>query len=95
MDLGNAMLDGQPVDFFLVLAIPKGAFEGDELSLLEGLGEFGEVAPGKDAMPLGAGLVVAFVVLPALLGCNVEDDELFVVLGCFGFCVLSEVADEE
>jgi hypothetical protein len=30
-------------------------------------------------MPFGAGFVIAFVVLPAFLGCNVEDDELTVV----------------
>jgi hypothetical protein len=41
-------------------------------------------------MPLGAGFVIAFVVLPAFLGCDVEDDVLAVVLSGFGFCVLSE-----
>jgi hypothetical protein len=67
--------------------LPEGAFESDELALLEGPGEFGEIAPGKDAMPFGAGFVVHFVVLPALMGCDVEDDELAVVLSSFGFCV--------
>ena len=52
------------------------------------------VAPGIDAMPFGAIFVVAFVVLPAFLSCDVEDDEFFVVLNGFGFCVLSEAADE-
>jgi hypothetical protein len=46
-------------------------------------------------MPFGAGLVVALIVLAALLGCDVEDDLLFVVLSGFDFCVLSEVADED
>src|SRR5271170_4752231 len=46
-------------------------------------------------MPFGPGFVVAFVVLPAFLGCDVEDDELAVVLSGFGFCVLSEAADED
>jgi hypothetical protein len=55
---------------------------------LEGFGEFGEIAPGKDAMPFGACFVFAFVVLPAFLGGDVEDDVLFVVLSGFGFCVL-------
>ena len=32
-------------------------------------------------MPFGAGFVVAFVVLPAFLGCDVEDDVLAVVGG--------------
>jgi len=95
MDFCNAVLHGESVDFFFVLAIPESAFKGDELPFLEGLSEFGEIAPGKDAMPFGAGLVVAFVVLPALLGCDVEDDELFVVLSGFGFCVLPEAADED
>ena len=39
--------------------------------------------------------VVAFVVLPALLGCDVEDDVLTIVLSGFGFGVLSEAADED
>ena len=46
-------------------------------------------------MPLGAVFVVALVVLPAFLACDVEDDVLFVVLSGFGFCVLSEAADED
>jgi hypothetical protein len=46
-------------------------------------------------MPFGAILIVSFVVLPALLGCDVEDKVLFVVLSGFGFCVLSEAADED
>src|SRR5258707_12579465 len=63
--------------------------------LLESFGELREISPGKDAMPFGAGFVLAFVVLPALLGCDVEDDVLFVVLSGFGFCVLPEAADED
>src|ERR1700722_9410634 len=46
-------------------------------------------------MPFGAILVVALVVLPAFLGGDVEDDVLTVVLSGFGFCVLSEAADED
>ena len=76
------------------LAIPQSSFEGDELPLLEGLGELREIPPGIDAVPFGAGLVVAFVVLPAFLGCDVEDDVLAVVLSGFGFCILTESADE-
>src|ERR1700722_18221250 len=49
----------------------------------------------KDAMLLGAGFVIAFVVLPAFLGDDIEDDALAVVLRGFGFCVLSEAADED
>src|SRR5258705_3057337 len=94
VDLGDPVLEGCPVDLILYLAIPENAFQGDELSLLEGLGELGEIAPGKDAMPFGAGFVFAFIVLPAFLGGDVEDDVLFVVLSGFGFRVLSEAADE-
>jgi len=64
------------------------------MALLKGFGEFGEIPPGEDAMPFGAGLVIAFIVLPALLGGYVEDDELSVVLGRLCLCVLSEAADE-
>jgi hypothetical protein len=44
-------------------------------------------------MPFGAGLVFALIVLPALLSCDIEGDELFVVLSGFGFCVLSEATE--
>jgi hypothetical protein len=37
-------------------------------------------------MLLGAGFVIAFVVLPAFLGGDIEDDVLAVVLRGFGFC---------
>jgi hypothetical protein len=65
----------------------KGAFKGDELPLLESPGELREIPPGEDTMPFGAVFVVAFVVLPAPLGCDVEDDVLAVILSGFGFCV--------
>jgi hypothetical protein len=87
-DLGDPVLEAGPFDVILYLAIPKNAFQGDELPLLESLGELREISPCEDAMPFSAGFVVAFVVLPALLGCDVEDDVLFVVLSGFGFCVL-------
>lgn len=45
-------------------------------------------------MPFGPGLVLTLVVLPALLGGEMKDDVVAVVLSCFGFCVLSEPADE-
>src|SRR5258707_12227027 len=89
------MLEGGPLDVILYLAISENAIQGDELPLLESLGELGEIPPGIDAMPFGAGFVVAFVVLPAFLGCDVEDDVLVVVLSGFGFCVLPEAADED
>src|SRR6266700_7974925 len=95
VDFRDPVLQGCPFDLILYLAIPENAFEGDELPLLEGFGELREIPPGIDAVPLGAGFVFALVVLPALLGCDVEDDVLFVVLSGLGFCVLSEAADED
>jgi hypothetical protein len=76
------------LDLILDLAIPQGAFKCDELPFQESLGELRQISPGIDAMPFGAGFVVAFVVLPAFLGCNVEDDELFAVLSVLAsaFC---------
>jgi hypothetical protein len=95
MDLSDPVPYRQAVDVFLVLAVAESAFEGDELPLLKGSGESGEIAPGEDAVPFGAGLVIAFIVLPAFLGSNVENDELSVVLGCLCLCILSEAADED
>src|ERR1700737_2525171 len=95
VNLGDPVLEPSALDVILNLTITQSAFQSDELPLLEGFGELGEIAPGKDAMPFGAGFVLAFVVLPALLGCDVEDDILFVVLSGFGFCVLPEAADED
>src|ERR1700733_4447863 len=72
VDLGDPVLEVGPFDIILYLAISENAFQGDELPLLESLGELREIPPGEDAMPFGAGFVVALVVLPALLGCDVE-----------------------
>jgi hypothetical protein len=95
MDLGDPVLEGCPFDFILDLAITQDAFKGDELPLLENLGELREIPPGINAMPFGARFVVAFVVLPVFLGGDIEEDVLTVVLSGFGFCVLSEAADED
>src|SRR5271155_1597740 len=95
MDFGYTVFERGALNVIVYFAIPQGAFQGDELSLLESLGELREIPPGIDAMPFGAGFVIAFVVLPALLGCDVEDGVLFVVLSGFGFCVLPEAADED
>ena len=89
MDFGYAVFERSALNLIFDLAIPQSAFKGDELPLLERFGELREIPPGKDAMPFGPGFVVAFVVLPALLGCDVEDDVLAVVLSGFGFCVLT------
>jgi hypothetical protein len=66
VDLGDPVLEGGPFDL-ISLAIPENAFQGDELTLLESLGELREIPPGEDAVTLGARCLVAFVVLPALL----------------------------
>jgi hypothetical protein len=95
VDFRDPVLERGALNLILYLAIPQGAFKGDELPLLESLGELREIPPGIDAMPFGAGFVVAFVVFPAFLGCDVEGDVLFVVLSGFGFCVLPEAADED
>jgi hypothetical protein len=95
VNLGNPVLEGCALHFVLDFAIPEGAFKRDELPLLESFGELRETSPSIDAMPLGAGFVIAFVVLPAFLSCDIEDDVLAVVLCGFGFCVLSEAADED
>jgi hypothetical protein len=95
VDLRDPVIEGCALDLILHLAIPESAFQGDELPLLESFGELREISPGEDAMPFGASFVVAFVVLPDLLGCDVEDDVLFIVLSSSGFCVLTEAADED
>ena len=95
MDLGDPVLEGGPFDLILHLTIAENAFEGDELPFLESPGKLREIPPGEDSMPFGAGFVFAFVVFPAFLCCDVEDDVLTVVLSGFGFCVLSEAADED
>jgi len=61
MDFGNAVFEGGPFDLILYLAIPENAFQGDELPLLESLGESREIPPGINAMPFGAGFVFAVV----------------------------------
>jgi hypothetical protein len=50
-----------PFDLIIYFAIAENAFQGDELPLLESLGELREISPGKDAMPFGARFVVAFM----------------------------------
>src|SRR5271170_5335589 len=95
MDLSDPVLEGCTLDVIFDVAILESSFERNELPFLEGLGELREIPPGIDAVPLGAGLVFALVVLPALLGSDVEDDELTVVLSGFGFCILTESADED
>jgi hypothetical protein len=53
----------------------ESAFKGDELAFLSP-GELREIPPSIDAVPFGAVLVTAFIVFPAFLSCDVEDDTL-------------------
>jgi len=91
VDLGDGVLEQLTLDIFLDRPVLDLTLQADELPLLERLGEVGEIAPGVDAVPFGAGFVLAFVVLPALAGGDAEDG---VVRG-FDFCILSETADED
>jgi hypothetical protein len=72
VNFGDPVHELGALDAFLNLPIFQSALQIDELPLLERFGELGEIAPGIDAMPFGAGFVLAFVVLPALRGCDVE-----------------------
>jgi hypothetical protein len=86
VDLGDGVLERLALDIFLdrpVLDLPLLA---DELPLQERLGEVGEIAPGIDAVPFGAGFVLALVVLPALAGGDAEDSVVLLVLRGFDFC---------
>ena len=95
MDLGDAMLERLARDIFLDRPILDLPLQADELPLEERLGEVGEIAPGVDAVPFGAGFVLALVVLPALAGGKVKDGVVLLVLCGFDFCILSETADED
>src|SRR5258707_13838010 len=64
MDFGYAVFERSALNLIFDLAIPDGALKRDELPLLESFGELRETSPSIDAMPLGAGFVIAFVVLP-------------------------------
>jgi hypothetical protein len=76
MNLCDAALERCALNVFREFSVAEYLFQGNELELLESSGELGEVAPGRDAMPFGASLVISVVVLPALLGCDVEEDVL-------------------
>jgi hypothetical protein len=80
VNLSDLVFERSALDLILDLSITQDAFKRDELPLLEGLGELRGIPPGIDAVPFGAILVVALVVLPAFLGGDVEDDVLTVVL---------------
>ena len=86
MDLGDGVFDLLALDGFLDRAILDLPLQADELPLLERLGEVGEIAPGIDAVPFGAGFIIALVVLPALAGSDAEDGVVLLVLRGFDFC---------
>ena len=92
MDLGDGVFDLLALDGFFDRAMLDLLLQADEPALLERLGEVGEIAPGVDAVPFGAGFVLALLVLPALAGGKVEDGVVLLVLRGFGFCIHSETA---
>jgi len=95
VDLGDGVLERLALDIFLDRPVLDLPLQADELPLEERLGEVGEIAPGVDAVPFGAGFVLALVVLPALTGSDAEDGVVLLVLRGFDFCILSETADED
>jgi hypothetical protein len=80
VDLGDSVFDLLALDGFLNRAILDLPLHADELALYERLCEGGEIAPGVDAVPFGAGFVLALLVLPALAGGKVEDGVVLLVL---------------
>ena len=80
MDLSNGVLERIARDIFLDRPALDLPLQADELALQERLCETGEIAPGVDAVPFGAGFVLALIVLPALAGGKVEDGVVLLVL---------------
>jgi len=95
VDLGDGVLERLALDIFLDRPVFDFSLQADELPLQERLGEVGEIAPSIDAVPFGAGFVLALVVLPALAGGDAEYGVVLLVLRGFDFCILSETADED
>jgi len=95
VDLGDGVLERLALDIFLDRPVLDLPLQADELPFQKRLGEVGEIAPGVDAVPFGAGFVLALVVLPALAGGDAEDGVFLLVLRGFDFCILSETADED
>jgi len=95
VDLSDCVLERLVLDIFLHRPVLDLPLQADELPFQKRLGEVGEIAPGVDAVPFGAGFVVALVVFPALAGGDAEDGVVLLVLRGFDFCILSETADED
>jgi len=73
VNLSDRVLKRRTLDLLFEFAILDLSLQADKLPLLESLGEVGEIAPGGDAVPFGAGVVFALVVLPAFARGNAED----------------------
>ena len=95
VDLGDGVLERLSFDIFLDRPVLDLPLQADEMFLLERLGEVGEIAPGVNAVPFGAGFILALLVLPALAGGDAEDGIVLLVLRGLDFCILSETADED
>lgn len=70
MDFGDGVLDLLTLDGFLDRAILDLPLQADELALQGRFGEGGQIAPGLDAVPFGAGFVLALLFLPVLVDCT-------------------------
>jgi hypothetical protein len=95
VDLGDGHFDGvfALANFLFVLAIAQLAGNVDVLAFLQRLSKLGESAPDHDAVPLGAGVLARFTVLPGRLRCDVEANEFFTVLWTLEFRVLTDESD--
>lgn len=91
VDLGDGVLERLSFDIFLDRPVLDLPLQADEMFLLERLGEVGEIAPGVNAVPFGAGFILALLVLPALAGGDAEDGIVLLVLRGFDFCILCKL----
>lgn len=71
MDLGDCVLERLTLDIFLDRPVIDLPLQAEELPLQERLCEVGEIAIDVNAVPFGAGFVLAQGALPALAGGNV------------------------
>jgi len=61
VDLGDGVLERLALDIFLDRPVLDLPLQADELPFQKRLGEVGEIAPGVDAVPFGAGFILALV----------------------------------
>jgi len=88
------VLEGYALDLILYVASLELAFEGDELPFLERLGELQESVPSVNAVLTRCGSRSRPYRSSSFPGGKAKGDVLTVVVSGFGFCMLSETADE-